>query len=90
MATLLVKLHLSRAEATAGGVKERLGLSAGELDEAFGVVCLDERAGEYAVLLEEQAAARVQGLPGVAGRYANPKIAPFGPPGRRGAGKKPR
>ena len=65
-------------------VKRRYGLSDDEIDADYGVVDLGD--GTYTVQVEEQAAwklagatTRVAGDP-YPGPYANPCIAPFGPP----------
>jgi hypothetical protein len=73
-------LTLDPAEASVEQVRRRLGLSGDELDADFGVVELDPAQHRYAVLVDEEAAARVEGMPGVEGPFANPRIEPFGPP----------
>lgn len=64
-------------------VKEELGLAEGEIDTDFGLVEIDPDAHRYAILVEEAAASRVGGRPGVEGPFANPPIEPFGPPQKK-------
>jgi hypothetical protein len=76
----MLTLTLDPQDASAHYVKRRFALHDEELDPEFGVVEVDREKGRYAVLVDEQAAARVQGTPGVEGPFANPPIEPFGPP----------
>jgi hypothetical protein len=78
--TVLVTVTLPPGPATLAAALGRLGLSAGEVDEGYGLVPIDPDHGEYALLVTAAAAARVTGRPGVGGPYANPPIEPFGPP----------
>ena len=68
------------APATLERAAERLGLKPGEIDEHFGLVLVDPGRDQYAIMIEESAAARLAGAEGVRGPYANPRIEPFGPP----------
>jgi len=63
-------------------IKQQFNLDDDEIDPDFGVVEIDPDANLYTVLVEEQAAAKVQPTREwtTAGPYANPRIAPFGPP----------
>lgn len=76
----MLTLTLDPAEASAEHVRRKLELEAEELDPEFGVVELDPETHRYAVLVDERAATRVQGAPGIEGPFANPPIEPFGPP----------
>jgi hypothetical protein len=79
----MLTLELASSEATAAQVRRKLGLRPGELDASFGVVEIDPARHLYTVLVDEKAAERVAGLPGVEGPHANPPIEPFGPPESR-------
>jgi hypothetical protein len=76
----MLTLTLDPAEATAEGVRRKLGLDEGALDTDFGVVAVDPDHHRYAVMVDEEVAARVGGTRGVEGPFANPPIEPFGPP----------
>ena len=76
----MLTLELAPGEATPARVQRKLGLRSGELDPSFGVVAIDPRKNLYTVLVDEQAAVRVTGRPGVKGPHSNPPIEPFGPP----------
>lgn len=71
--------------ASLSAVKEDLGLSDEEVDADFGLVEIDPDAHRYAILVEDGAAGRVSGTPGVEGPFANPPIEPFGPPPENGS-----
>jgi hypothetical protein len=78
-------VSLEGAEASIVDVKRKFGLAEDEVDESFGLVNLDPQHNLYAILVDEAAASRLAGAPGVRGPYANPKIEPFGPPASGGA-----
>ncbi|MFI9803596.1 hypothetical protein ACIHEJ_04345 [Streptomyces sp. NPDC052301] len=82
--TVLVTVTLP-AGATLTDALRRYGLTSDEVDEAYGLVPVDPAQGLYALLVSEEAAARITGGPGVSGPYANPPIEPYGPP-RSGPG----
>ncbi|MEV6836561.1 hypothetical protein AB0N17_18940 [Streptomyces sp. NPDC051133] len=82
--TVLVTVTLP-AGATLDDALRRYGLTPAEADEAYGLVSVDPAQGLYALLVTEEAAARITGSPGVSGPYANPSIEPYGPP-RSGPG----
>lgn len=82
MAKLLLTLTRRPAQASLDAVKRDLGLSDEDIDGEFGVVNVDPNGHRYAILVEERAAERVGKEPGVEGPFANPRIAPFGPPDR--------
>ncbi|KUN79278.1 hypothetical protein [Streptomyces griseoruber] len=76
--TLLITVDLPQG-ATFQQALDQLGLSAGEVDEEYGLVALDPDRGKYVLLVAESAAAR-QGwseAEGVSGPFADPKIEPF-------------
>ena len=80
MGTRMVTVHLEPDEATLSKVREKFGLADDEVDHNFGVVDLTPEQKLYAILVDEKAAARLEGSHGVAGSYSNPKIGTFGPP----------
>jgi hypothetical protein len=82
MAKLLLTVTRDPSRASLDAVKRDLGLSDEEIDHDFGVVSIDPKGNRYAILVENQAAERVGGKPGVEGPYANPPVEPFGPPER--------
>jgi hypothetical protein len=80
MSKLMLTVKLDPSHATPSDASERLGLAEDELDADFGVVNVDPEQDLYAVLVDEETAARLSGDPGVEGPFANPPIEPFGPP----------
>ncbi|MQS14699.1 hypothetical protein F7Q99_21140 [Streptomyces kaniharaensis] len=79
--TLLMTVALPRG-ATMQHALDKLGLSAEEIDQEYGLVSLDPSRGLYVLLVAESAAARIRdhGQSGeYSGPFANPKIEPFGP-----------
>jgi hypothetical protein len=80
MAKQMLTLTRDLPGASLDVVKKELGLSDEEVDADFGLVEIDPDAHRYAILVEEEAASRVGGAPGVEGPFANPPIEPFGPP----------
>jgi hypothetical protein len=77
---VMLTLTLAARNRNLSTVRRRLGLSPGEVDEHFGVVVIDPSKDLCTVLVDEAAAARVMGKPGVQGRFSNPRIEPLGPP----------
>jgi hypothetical protein len=80
MAKVMVTLKLDPGQASLDEVRRLLGLGEGEVDSGFGVVNISPGEHLYTILVEEAAAARVQGAEPVQGVYGNPRIEPFGPP----------
>ena len=80
MPRVMLTLHLKPANASLAHVKKTLGLSADQVDEDFGLVNISPDEHLYTILVDEEAAARVEGMPSVRGTFSNPKIVPFGPP----------
>lgn len=80
MAGVMVTLRLSPEHATLDEVRRLLGLTAEEVDPAFGVVNISPAEHLYTILVDETAAARVGDSDLVEGVYGNPRIEPFGPP----------
>jgi hypothetical protein len=79
MSKQMLTIKLRANEATLSKVCKRLNLSADEVDSEFGVVNIDPKRNLYTILVEEEAARRVSGMPEVEGPFSNPKIEPFGP-----------
>jgi hypothetical protein len=80
VAKVLFTVKLAPDEATLPVVQKRLGLADGDLDEEFGVVSIDPQRSLYTILVDEGAAAKLEGQEAVQGPYANPPIETFGPP----------
>ncbi|MDN3021883.1 hypothetical protein [Streptomyces sp. S.PB5] len=80
--TVLITVTLPSG-ATLEDARRRLGLADDEVDTAYGLVPVDPAHGTYALLVTEEAGARIQGTPETEGSYrgpfANPRIEPFGP-----------
>ncbi|WP_196943319.1 hypothetical protein [Streptomyces sclerotialus] len=64
---------------TLHGAQQRFGLADAEVDRQYGLVSVDPSQQLYALLVTEEAAERIRGMPGFHGPYANPRIEPFGP-----------
>lgn len=62
-------------------IKQQYNLGEDEIDPSFGVVEVDPEERLYTIMVEQDAAAKVQGSNdwATAGPYANPRIATFGP-----------
>ena len=80
MPKVMVTLKLDPEQASLAEVRRLLDLGEGEIDTGFGVVNISPGEHLYTVLVDEAAAARVQGAEQVEGVYGNPRIEPFGPP----------
>lgn len=80
MTKVLVTLKLEPREATIAKVRRAYGLAPGEIDADYGVVGVSPDEKLYVVMVEEEAAARMQGAAGMRGISSNPRIEPFGPP----------
>jgi hypothetical protein len=66
---------------TVDDVKRRFGLRDDEIDDQFGVIEVDPESHTQTVMVESHVASRITGhAQGAEGPFANPKIAPFGPP----------
>jgi hypothetical protein len=79
MAKVMMTLRLDPEHASLGDVRRLLDLGKGEVDAGFGVVNISPSEHLYTILVDEAAAARVQGADAVEGVYGNPRIEPFGP-----------
>lgn len=77
---VMMTLQLDPKKATVDAVARQLKLRKDELDASFGVTPIDPEKNLFAILVDEDVAAKLQGHAAVRGPYANPKIAPFGPP----------
>jgi len=80
MSRVMVTLELEKSKASFDQVKRVLGLSDSQVDAEFGLVNISPDEHLYTILVDEDAAERLQGKHGVRGVYSNPKIEPFGPP----------
>lgn len=80
MSKVMVTLKLDPDQASLGAVRESLGIEAEEIDDDFGVIAVSPEDHLYTVLVEQEAANRVQGHEQVEGQFSNPKIEPTGPP----------
>jgi hypothetical protein len=78
---LLLTVHNRDQDVTLASLMRELQLRADEVDMEYGLQMIDPVAGDYVMLVDAEAAARVDAaLADVSGPYANPKIEPFGPP----------
>lgn len=82
MSKLMMTVKIDPEHGSTHELREQLGLSAGELDEDFGVVNVDPEENLYAIMVDESAAQRLTDVPSVQGPFSNPRIEPFGPPKR--------
>jgi len=80
MAKQLLTIQLEPEHATIEEVTKRLDLGAEDIDEDFGVVCIDPREGLYTVLVDEEAAGIAADHPDVEGPWENPAIEATGAP----------
>ena len=80
MGNRMVTLHLKPSGTDIASVRAKYSLGAYDLDASFGVVCVSPEQQLYAILVSEEAAARIEHSQGVGGVFSNPKIEPFGPP----------
>ncbi len=78
--TVMLTVELPAGDATLAVALETLGLHPDEVDDEFGLVPIDPAGGRYVILVSEAAGARAAGAGRAGGRYANPRIEPFGPP----------
>jgi hypothetical protein len=76
----LFTVKLPSEEATLEGAKERLHLGEDEIDEGYGLVEIDPSHHLYALMIDDAAAARLEGGMALEGPFANPRIEVFGPP----------
>jgi hypothetical protein len=76
---LMMTVTLEPDRATVDEARHRLGLEEDEVDADY-IENIDPERHEYVILVDEQAAERIGGQPGVKGPFANPRIEPFGPP----------
>ena len=80
MGKVMVTLKCGPKDRDLSKVREQLKLAPDEIDTNFGVVVIDPKQNLCTILVEEEAASRITGAPGVKGPYSNPIIEPFGPP----------
>ena len=82
MTKLMITLQIAGKAPTIDDIQTRYGLTDDEIDKSFGVVEIDPEDSLYTILVEETAVAKVKPSEeiDVKGPYANPRIAPFGPP----------
>lgn len=66
-------------EPSVESAKRELGLADDEVDDAYGLVCVDPGRRLYAMRVTEDAGRRVCGHdPAASGPYSDPSIAPYG------------
>lgn len=83
--TVLMTVTLPADQVTLDAAIAALGVSPADVDVEYGLVPIDPDNGTYALLVSEEAGARVGDDPaahgrGVEGPFANPVIEPYGPP----------
>jgi hypothetical protein len=69
--------------ATLQDVLRQFDLTPEQVDHEYGLVAVNPAEGTFALLVTEEAAARITGTSGARGPYADPRIEPYGPPQRR-------
>ena len=81
---MLVQIHLAPGQSALHDAAAKLGVPVSALDSAYGVVPTDPAAGLFAVMVDKAHSRRAANKLGMApddeGIFANPPIAPFGPP----------
>jgi hypothetical protein len=80
MGKVMLTLKCAPEDRDLAKLRQQLNLSPEEVDAGFGVVVIDPKKNLCTILIEESAASRISGQPGVKGPFANPTIEPFGPP----------
>ena len=80
MTKVMVNIETDGPCPTLDELQRRYQLSDGEIDKDFGVVEVDNHV--YTILVDQRAAQRITPTEDwkCAGPFANPRIAPFGPP----------
>jgi len=76
----MLTVKLQPEEANVAEVRRKMKLAPEQIDNSFGVVCIDPKNNLYAVMVDEKASQELSGQKGVKGPYSNPRIEPFGPP----------
>jgi hypothetical protein len=82
----MLQFHHAGGKPALEQVLELFGLTAGDLDEGYGVAATDPNAGVYVVLIRpdavQKAQARLAQRPKhpLEGIFSNPRIEPTGPP----------
>lgn len=85
----MVNLKDLPRNATLEDAAKHLHVEIGDLDETFGVICVDPAEGVHTVLVEESALTKLPGEDSAhdksyEGPFSNPVIQPFGPPVEEG------
>jgi hypothetical protein len=82
MTKVMVTIRARTGPPTVEAVIERYRLGPDDIDSDYGLVEIDPADHLYVILVEPDAAARIQPTEQweTAGPYSNPRIAPFGPP----------
>lgn len=80
MSKQMLTIKLDPRHATLQEVRKSLELNNSDIDDDFGVNCIDPSQNLYVVMLEKRAAEKLISHKDVAGPFSNPKIEPFGPP----------
>lgn len=82
MTKVMVTIKAHDGPPTLDAVIERYQLGPDDIDADYGVVEIDPADRLYVILVEPDAAARIQPTEQweTGGPYSNPRIAPFGPP----------
>lgn len=82
MAKIMMTIRAPEGAPTVLDIVTRYGLQPGEIDEEFGVVEIDPADHAYTILVEPEAAQKIQPNEKweITGPFSNPKIEPFWPP----------
>ena len=82
----MLQFHHAGGKPTLEQVRELFGLSAGDLDESYGVAATDPKTGVYVVLIRPDAVAKARARLAqrpkhpVEGIFGDVRIEPTGPP----------
>lgn len=82
MTKVMITIQTTGGSPTLTELMERYQLTGDDIDTEFGVVEIDPQDQLYVILVEPDAASRIESNEQweTSGPFSNPRIAPFGPP----------